>query len=237
MVSEQLLTPSHNMIFSTLTANGVRTCLDYKHHLNASRLRVGPVPANPLSKWSEYQSEQSNLTSSRNTISHPHHTPHLPTNDTVSMPAGALEAIIRAVGNTNQPKPPPTPKPVSYPKLFYCPPPPQYINHGKGNYRGKGKGKGGGNRRQKCSEVTKDPYHNQNNNQPSLATPSPIIGSTPVPVTGPSTVLVPIVSSMDTIFNISDSVRISPFPTLSHKRSDIPMMSLEHLSYFSLPFP
>ena len=33
------------------------------------------------------------------------------------------------------------------------------------------------------------------------------------------------------------NVRISPFPTLSHKRSDIPMTSLEHLSYFLLPFP
>jgi hypothetical protein len=196
--------PPYNMIYSSLSAKEVRECLDYEHRLNASCLGVGPIPTNPPSKWAEFQSEQSILASSRNTINTPHHVARQSLNDNVSMPAGALEAIIRAIGNSSRPKPAPPPKVQYYPK--YIPRPPTPTNHrGKGNYGGRGgKGKGTGNRRQKRAKITKDRRRNNFGNSTATTTPIPIAGPSAILVAGPSTTLAQVINASDSVFDMTD---------------------------------
>ena len=194
----------HNMIYSSLSANEVRECLDFEHRLNASRLGVGPIPTNPPSKWTEFQSEQSVLASSRNSTNTPHHVTRQGPSDNVSMPAGALEAIIRAISNTSRPKPAPLPKVQYYPKYIPRPSPPTNYR-GKGNHGGRGgKGKGSGNRRPKRAETTKDPRRNNLGNANPAATPVPIAGPPAIAVAGPSTTSAQVINSSDSVFDMVD---------------------------------
>ena len=82
------------MIYSTLSANEIRDCLDYECRLQAARLRVGAPLTDPPPKWNEFQSEQMALNSRNQTNYPPYQCQHLLITDNVSMPVDTLEAII-----------------------------------------------------------------------------------------------------------------------------------------------
>ena len=98
------------MIYSTLSTNEIRDCLDYECKLQATRLGVGAPPTDPPPKWNEFQSEQTVLNSRNQTNYPPYQRQHPLITNNVSMPADTLEAIIRAIGNVSRPTPPTAPR-------------------------------------------------------------------------------------------------------------------------------
>ncbi|KAF9642093.1 hypothetical protein BDM02DRAFT_3264580, partial [Thelephora ganbajun] len=104
-----------------------------------------------------------------------------PTSETVSMPSGALETIIRAIGRQTR-APPPRPQVVT--RYVRIPPPPIPINHGRGGFRGRGRGRRPeGNRRGRRSG--RDDNGGPSSNNPAPVTNNPVpVDNTPIP--GPS---------------------------------------------------
>ena len=131
-----------NMTGSSYLKN-LKECLDYQGQLDRAaegrKVTIGPTPPG----WSDYvrKSRDPRLRDSRNDqINYPTTSPAIVTNDSVSMPAKTLDAIIRSI-NTRPVHPTPVPKPVVITRYVKCPPP----TPPKNNYRGfQGKGRGGG---------------------------------------------------------------------------------------------
>ena len=119
-----------------------------------------------------------------------------PSSDTVSMPAGALETIIRAIGRTPQPPPIPMTRMVT---RYVRPPTNNHANYqGRGGYNGRGRGTGGPptNRRGRRAEKTTDPRINRAANQTT---------GTTVPIYDDTVVSVPISNIKDPAIESDDS--------------------------------
>ena len=169
-----------NMIYSSLSPNEVRDCLEHERHLSAARLGVGAPPRDPPPKWEEFQSEQAALTP-RNQTSYPQYQrPQSFATDNVSMPADTLEAIICAIGNATRPTPPVAPRIVTKYVPRPRPPPTPVVHRGRGGGFS-GRGRGQSNRRGRRSEpTTRDPRRNNVNGTFTSASTSN------APTTGPN---------------------------------------------------
>jgi len=171
----------------SFTNDEMRECTEFDLYTRAAADGI-PPKANLIqpARWAEYLQVFGKNTSNRirnygpripiNPV--PTHQPiYQPHANTVSMPAGALESIIRAIGRASAPQP----KPQVVTKYIHRPLPKYNNNHhshnnnnhrGRGGYngRGKGKGRGGGhqsNRRGPRSDRTEDPRINRNQIQAS----------------------------------------------------------------------
>ena len=180
---------SNDMLYSTLSPNDLRACLDFERRLNASRHGAGAPPLNPPPKWDEFQAEQSVLTGARQPIDHgtyPRYPQfHQPTASNVSMPAETLETIIRAIGIATRAPPAPLPRAPPTPKYVpRRPAPPPNQTRGRGGMGGRGGGQA--NRREKRSNpATRDPRRNHGANAASIPTPQPIASSSNVQIEAP----------------------------------------------------
>ena len=124
------------MIYSTLSANEIRDCLDYEYRLQAAQLRVGAPLMDPPLKWNEFQSEQMALNSWNQTNYPPYQCQHLLITNNVSMPADTLEAIIQAIRNVSHPAPPTAPRVVTKYVLHPQPTPMPVVHRGRGGGAG-----------------------------------------------------------------------------------------------------
>ena len=185
------------MIYSTLSANEIRDCLDYERRLQAAQLGVGAPPTDPPPKWNKFQSEQTALNSRNQTNYPPYQRQHPLITNNVSMPADTLEAIIRAIGNVSRPTPPTAPRIVTKYVPHPRPTPTPVVHRGRGGGGG-GRGQGSNNRRGRCSNnATRDPrrnHVNNNNHASSSSTPN-------TSITGPintDTIINSNITSIDT---------------------------------------
>ena len=184
------LYPTSNDMHSTISINELRTCLDYEHALNASRVGIcSPPNGPPPARWDDYLREQeARIAAQRPIVNHPIHQrspAYSPIPDNVYMPADTLEVIIRAIGNASRPNPtsifrPPFPNRHT-PRR---PPPPPPVIKNKGGNANANRGKGP-NKRGKRGERTKDPRRNnapinQAPNQASTSSSSPPSISAPI---------------------------------------------------------
>jgi hypothetical protein len=144
------LKPISTMFHSSLSDAELRDCLVFERKMIDSRLgsRVTPLPI-PPPKWSVYQSEQANAINDRNRSGGlprpPAASPPAPTVDNVSMSAGTLETIIRALGTPSRPVPAPAIRPTPAPRFVpRRPMPAHHTSRGYGGRGGRGRGMGRG---------------------------------------------------------------------------------------------